>query len=107
MPGFCADCAQGALHGGTPAGKTTELYGLQTYVAEPPAGVKPKGIIVINADAFGWELINNRILADNYAEKGSFKVLLPDFFNGHWLAHDVLYSTETMLDAKASIMARV
>lgn len=104
---MCSDCAAGALHGGTPTGTTTTLHGLPTYVAEPAAGAAPKGIIIIIADAFGWELVNNRILADNYASKGGYKVLLPDFFMGHWIAHDLLYSVETAADAKAGFMARV
>lgn len=41
-----------------------------------------RGIIIIVPDAFGWEFVNNRILADNYAEKGKYLVYLPDFMNG-------------------------
>jgi hypothetical protein len=62
---------------------------------------------VIIADAFGWELINNRIIADNFAEKGHFKVLLPDFFHGHWLRHDILYSVDTATDKNEGIMSRL
>lgn len=84
MPGGigCKDCASGALHSGTPVGRTETLYGLPTYITRPPAGITPKAIIVIIPDAFGWELVNSRILADNYAQKGHFVVYLPDFMNG-------------------------
>lgn len=32
-------------------------------------------------DAFGWDFVNNRLLCDQYAEKG-FLVYLPDFMGG-------------------------
>jgi hypothetical protein len=78
----CKNCVSGALHSGTPVGSTETLHGLRTYITRPPAGVEPKGVIVIIPDAFGWELVNSRILADNYAQKGQFVVYLPDFMNG-------------------------
>ncbi len=77
----CKDCISGTLHAGTPTGRVTTLHGLPTYVADPPSG-SPKGIIVIIPDAFGWEFTNNRVLADSYAKKGSFRVYIPDFMNG-------------------------
>lgn len=78
----CKDCVSGALHSGTPVGSTETLHGLRTYITRPPASVEPKGVIVIIPDAFGWELVNSRILADNYAQKGQFIVYLPDFMDG-------------------------
>lgn len=41
-------------------------------------------------------------LADNYASKGGFKVYLPDFFMGHSLRHDLLYSVENAMDGNQS-----
>lgn len=67
-------CASGSLHTGEPQGKIIEHHGRQTYVAEAPDG-KPKGIVVIVPDAFGIGLLNNRILADEYAKKGNFTVV--------------------------------
>lgn len=61
----------------------TKLHGLDVYVAEPAGGPDAvTGIIIIIPDAFGWEFVNNRILADHYAEKSKYKVYLPDFMNG-------------------------
>ncbi|KKK19291.1 hypothetical protein AOCH_000600 [Aspergillus ochraceoroseus] len=80
----CPDCFSGHIHEGTPKGSVTTLHGLNVYVAEPsgdPAH-EIKGIVVIIPDAFGWDFVNNRLLADNYAEKGKYKVYLPDFMNG-------------------------
>ncbi|KAF4636415.1 hypothetical protein G7Y89_g1671 [Cudoniella acicularis] len=81
----CPDCFSGTLHTGTPTGTVTTLHGLPTYVAEPEAGKKPKGIIVFIPDVFGWEFPNNRLLADAYAKKGDFLVYLPDFMAGNSL----------------------
>ncbi|KAI9759536.1 MAG: hypothetical protein M4579_002295 [Chaenotheca gracillima] len=78
----CADCFKGVLNEGTPKGTIKKVYGVDTYVASPPNGARPTGVIVIIPDAFGWDLNNNRILADNYAEMGGFLVHLPDFMNG-------------------------
>jgi len=72
---------------------------LPTYIAEPPSGTPPKGIVVIIPDAFGWELPNSRVLADSYAEKGNFRVYLPDFMNGHWLRHDLLTNIDQVTGA--------
>jgi dienelactone hydrolase len=97
MPG-CPDCFAGHVHEGTAKGRTTKLYGLDVYVSEPPQGQAPKGIIVIMPDAYGWEFVNNRILADHYVEKGGYKVYLPDFMHGecpliHEGDHDILTPT--------------
>lgn len=84
-------CASGSLHSGTPTGREDKLHGLDVYIAEPSG--KPKGIVVILPDIFGWTLANTRILADSFAKKGDFLVLLPDFMDGklkhnRWLLSD-------------------
>jgi dienelactone hydrolase len=78
----CVDCFSGTVHLGTPTGTTTTIHGLPVYVAKPPDDVTPKGIIVMIPDAFGWDIVNNRLLSDHYAERGNFLVYLPDFMNG-------------------------
>lgn len=70
-------CATGSLHTGTPQGRVDKLHGLDCYIAEPPTD-SPKGVVVIIPDAFGWELPNNRILADEYAKNGNFRVVSTD-----------------------------
>lgn len=55
---------------------------METYVARPPNGMKAKGIIVILPDAFGLPFVNNKLLADHYAEKGQYLAYLPDFMDG-------------------------
>ncbi|CAJ2505782.1 Uu.00g131760.m01.CDS01 [Anthostomella pinea] len=79
----CPDCFKGGVHEGTPSGITTRLHGLDTYVAEPASGRPPKGIIVVIPDAFGWEFVNIRLMADGYAKKQDYRVYAPDFMNGN------------------------
>jgi hypothetical protein len=79
----CPACFQGAERTDKqPTGYISKIYGRDTYIAEPPQGTATKGIIVIVPDAFGWELVNNRLLVDEYARLGDFKVYMPDFMNG-------------------------
>jgi len=78
----CPDCFRGGVSTNHPTGAETIIHGLPTYVAQPEDGVAPKGIIVIITDAFGWEFVNNRVLADHYAKRGGFLVYCPDFMNG-------------------------
>ncbi|KAK8042207.1 dienelactone hydrolase [Apiospora rasikravindrae] len=81
--GYCRDCFTGTLHGDAVlTGHVERIHGLPTYVAGPEAGAKPKALIVIIPDAFGWELQNTRALADSYARRGEFLVYLPDFMDG-------------------------
>ncbi|KAK3682259.1 Alpha/Beta hydrolase protein [Podospora appendiculata] len=88
----CPECFQGSVHDGEPRGKVIKLHGLDTYATEPADGRAPRGIIVIVPDAFGWEFVNNRILADHYADKGDYKVYLPDFMLGHSASLSMLQS---------------
>ena len=67
----CPDCAKGYVHEGEPKGQVTTLHGLHVYVSEPAEGKEVRGIIVITPDAFGWEFVNNRLLADHYAAKSN------------------------------------
>ncbi|CEL10698.1 hypothetical protein ASPCAL13813 [Aspergillus calidoustus] len=94
----CPNCFAGHINPSTPTGHVTTLHGLDVYIAEPPENTEPKGIIVIIPDAFGWEFVNNRILADHYAQRGGFRVLLPDFMKG-------TAAPVYMLDAVRGVMA--
>jgi dienelactone hydrolase len=81
----CPACFQGKERtDAEPTGTVSKVYGRDTYTAEPPSGAQPKGIVVIIPDAFGWEFKNNRLLADEYARQGQFRVYLPDFMDGEY-----------------------
>lgn len=95
----CPACFQGSIHEGQPRGKDIKLHGLDAYVTEPADGRQAKAIIVIIPDVFGWEFVNSRLLADTYADKGDYKVYLPDFMNGHsapiWMLERLVAANET------------
>ncbi|TVY58310.1 Protein AIM2 [Lachnellula cervina] len=76
-------CKGGTVHHGEAAGREDTMHGINVYITRPANNVTPKGIIVFISDAFGWKFINSRLLADKYAAKGQFLVLLPDFMNGN------------------------
>ena len=78
----CPACFSGHKNPGTPNGRVEEVHGRPTYIAEPKEGAQVKGIVVVITDAFGWEFVNNRILADHYASAGDFRVYMPDFMDG-------------------------
>src|ERR1700712_57506 len=93
----CPACVTGTLHTGNPTGTVETLYGLPTYVASPSSGTTPKGTVVIIPDAFGWTFTNNRVLADSYAQKGNFRVLLPDFMDGCVLSPDLMTYMDSIM----------
>lgn len=126
----CRDCFRGTLHEGTPIGRVETVHGLPTYVTDPPSG-EPRGLIVIIPDAFGWELPNNRVLADSYAKRGGYRVYSPDFMNGkliraergliwkplhaheqhsryvgHWLDHSLLTDLKTLTLTETSYFSK-
>lgn len=77
-------CAAGEIHTGTPTGRVDKVHGLDCYIATPPTGTTPQGVIVILPDIFGWRLVNTRILADAYASKGNYLVFLPELQDGEF-----------------------
>jgi dienelactone hydrolase len=89
-------CASGSLHTGTPTGTISQLHGLPVYITSPPSDRPPKGIVVILPDIFGWTLPNTRILADNFAAKGDFLVMLPDFMDGNVFPQDLIISIKAL-----------
>ncbi|TVY34528.1 Protein AIM2, partial [Lachnellula occidentalis] len=76
-------CKGGTIHNGEAAGREEIMHGINVYVTRPANNVNPKGVVVFISDAFGWKFNNSRLLADKYAAKGQFLVLLPDFMNGN------------------------
>jgi hypothetical protein len=80
----CPKCFSGHVNTSTPKGRKGKVFDRDCYIAEPEAGKDVKGIIVIISDAFGWNFVNNQILADHYATRGDFKVYLPDFMDGEY-----------------------
>ncbi len=76
-------CFKGVKHSGNPVGKTVEIAGISTYVAEPKPGAEVKGIILFFADIFGPFYVNNQLLQDYFAENGEFVPCTPVTFVGY------------------------
>ncbi|KAL0571977.1 hypothetical protein V5O48_009979 [Marasmius crinis-equi] len=67
---------------GTPAGTIQKIGGVDTYVTLPQGNAKSKDLAVVYlTDIFGLALVNNRLLADQFAEAG-YAVFAPDYLNG-------------------------
>ncbi|KAH9208491.1 dienelactone hydrolase [Leptodontidium sp. 2 PMI_412] len=79
----CADCFKGSVHDhAKPTGTEEILHGVRTYTASPVDSAASQSTIIFITDAFGFNLINSKILADIYASKSGFCVLVPDIIPG-------------------------
>ena len=78
----CAECFKGVAHDGKPAGTEDKIHGLRTYIAHPLAGPTSPSTIIFVTDAFGFNLLNSKLLADEYAAKTGCRVLVPDVIPG-------------------------
>lgn len=77
-PSTC--CWTGFKHTGTPEGRIEPLGGLDTYIAEPPAGATSgpeKKVLLFLADVWGALFVNNKLLQDYFASCGRFLLILP------------------------------
>lgn len=86
-PEYCDNCISGHLKSGKTTGKVRKLGGLDTYVATP-ASTEPQAAVLLISDVFGWELVNTRLIADEFAKHG-FLTVVPDLFQGDALPADV------------------
>ncbi|WWC66802.1 uncharacterized protein I206_100708 [Kwoniella pini CBS 10737] len=83
-------CITGHVHEGTPLGSFEIIHGLRTYVSNPkPPTSGKQNVVVLISDIFGVDLVNTKLVADEYAGNG-WKVLLPDFFEGDAIDHNLL-----------------
>lgn len=93
----CASCFAGAIRHGRPAGHMETLHGVSTYVtrgdpsssfsSEAATGLSrstshSNSTIVFLTDGFGFNLVNNKLLADQYASRTGFRVLMPNILPG-------------------------
>ncbi|KAK7060048.1 dienelactone hydrolase endo-1,3,1,4-beta-D-glucanase [Favolaschia claudopus] len=77
---FCKDCVKGVTHEGTPEGKIETIGGVECYVATPTVDYPKDKVVLYLTDVFGLNLVNNKLLSDDFAKNG-FKVITPDLFN--------------------------
>jgi hypothetical protein len=78
--GFCVHCTSGSRIPGEPKGKIESLHGFNTYVATPasPSADSASKAIIYFYDAFGLNLVNNKIIPDLLADATGLTVYVPD-----------------------------
>ncbi|KIK64639.1 hypothetical protein GYMLUDRAFT_981895 [Collybiopsis luxurians FD-317 M1] len=86
---FCEHCVKGVTHEGEPQGKWEEVNGVNYYIATPTTHFPKDKAILFITDLFEPQLINSRLLADDFAANG-FKTVIPDIFNGDAAPADAL-----------------
>ncbi len=64
---------------GTPTGSIIKFAGVDAYIARPEQ--KSTKAILIASDAFGYTLVNNKLVADSFAKQTGFLTIVPDIFN--------------------------
>jgi len=65
----------------TRTGQFEEIGGVNCYVATPPGDYPKDKVVLFLTDVFGLELINNKLLVDDFARNG-YKTIAPDILNG-------------------------
>ncbi|KAH8832877.1 alpha/beta-hydrolase [Flagelloscypha sp. PMI_526] len=78
---FCKDCVTGTVHIGEAKGKIEKINGIETYIATPSIDYPKDKALLLLTDVFGIPLLNNKLLADGFAENG-FYTVIPDYLNG-------------------------
>ncbi|OAX43193.1 hypothetical protein K503DRAFT_766074 [Rhizopogon vinicolor AM-OR11-026] len=74
---FCEHCVQGVRYEGEPEGQIEMIDGVKCYVGTPTVDYSKDKVVLFLPDAFGIELINNKVVA-------------PDIFNGDAIPHEVM-----------------
>jgi len=67
------------------------------YVALPKADYPKDKAILLFTDVFGVQLINNQLMADDFAKNG-FQVYMPDYFKGDPIPEDALTNPDRKFD---------
>ncbi|KAL1674412.1 Alpha/Beta hydrolase protein [Schizophyllum commune] len=78
---FCKDCVRGVRWEGTPTGRIEKINGVDAYVATPEKDYPKEKVLLFLTDLFGIPLVNNKLLADDFAANG-FRTVIPDYLNG-------------------------
>lgn len=93
----CPDCFRGGVVTGDPKGTIETLYGVPTYIAKPQGAPSSSSTVVYFTDAFGLDLVNNKVLADAYATATGIRVLVPDIIPGGPMPVWVMDTMETAM----------
>jgi len=86
---FCEHCIKGVTHEGEPTGKWEKINGIESYIATPESDYPKDKVLLFLTDVFGPQLVNSRLLADDFAKNG-FKTVVPDILHGDPIPADAL-----------------
>ncbi|KAL7948619.1 dienelactone hydrolase [Trichoderma barbatum] len=78
----CPDCFRATIHEETPKGREETIHNVLTYVAIPETGATSSSKIIFITDVFGFNLVNNKLLADKYATDTGCLILMPSIIPG-------------------------
>lgn len=92
---LCSDCIKGSLDEGTPRGQDSTIAGVPCYITQPPAEAANGCAVILATDAFGYQLINARLIADAYADAG-YVCVVPDYFQGEPMNVQLLEAYEAL-----------
>lgn len=92
---LCSDCIKGSLDEGIPRGKDSTIAGVPCYITQPPAEAANGCAVILATDAFGYQLINARLIADAYADAG-YTCVVPDYFQGEPMNIQLLETYEAV-----------
>ena len=74
------------------------LYNTSCYISPAPTGSPSKSQIIFLCDAFGLNLINNKLLADRYAAQTGMKVIVPEVIPGGPADVSVMGMMDTIME---------
>ncbi|KAF9244119.1 dienelactone hydrolase [Melanogaster broomeanus] len=86
---LCSHCISGVRHEGEPEGKIEEIGGVKCYIATPTVEYPKNKVVLFLPDVWGIELVNARLLADDFSRNG-FKVVAIDYLNGDAIPSEVM-----------------
>lgn len=91
----CPDCFTGAVHTAQPTGHLETIHNVHTYISR--GGAPSNSTIVFLTDGFGFNLVNNKLLADQYASRTGLRVLVPNLLPGGGVPLRMMRLSEILL----------
>jgi len=91
------ECVSGVKHEGIAEGNIVKMGDWDVYVALPKEDYPKDKAILLFTDVFGVQLINNRLMADDFSRNG-FQVYMPDYFKGDPYPEDYLNNPDRKVD---------
>ncbi|KZT09825.1 uncharacterized protein LAESUDRAFT_734918 [Laetiporus sulphureus 93-53] len=102
---LCDDCFKGVRHEGEPTGKIEQIGGVECYVATPEGNYSKDKVLLFLTDVFGIPLVNNKLLAGDFARNGIKVDALtsPTFDRVKWFSGHGVETWQIPADLEVSI----